>query len=160
MAPAVPFALVGVVQLAAVASWVGVAGAALFPRLRRRTTFLVVLGALAMAVADSVTALHFGDPSSDGAAWLRVAGLALLGLGAAAGVGQTLVVPLPGAVAGVVMPLGARPAPAALGGVVGLAAGVAAWVRGLRNGADRLLGTLLGAGFALTGVAAALAAPA
>jgi signal transduction histidine kinase len=168
MAPAVPFALVGVVQLAAVASWVGLAGVTLFPRLRRRATVLVVVGALAMAVAESVTALHFGEPSSDPTAWLRAGALVLLGLGAARGAGQSLVVQLPAAgaavaggtgVAGVVVPLGAGPTPALVGGVAGVVAGAAAWWRGTRSGADRMLGALLGAAFALTGVAAALAAP-
>jgi len=52
MAPAVPFALLGVVQLLAVAGWVGLAGASLFPRLRRRVSGVFVIGALALAAAD------------------------------------------------------------------------------------------------------------
>src|SRR5258705_7196427 len=160
MAPAVPFALVGVVQLTAVAAWVGLAGGALFPRLRRRATPLFVLGALALAVADSITALRFGDPTSDPVAWLRVAGLGLLGVGAIAGSAQSLVIPVPGAVAGVVVPLGAEPRPALIGGAVGVVAGIGALWRGLRPGADRVFGTLLAAALALTGVGAAFAGPA
>src|SRR4051794_34862819 len=157
MPPAVPFALIGVVQLTSVAAWLGLAGAVSFPRLRRRVTPLMVIGALAMAAADALTAVRFGTGSSDLVGWLRVLGLALLALGAAAGSGQTLVMAGPAAV---VLPLGARPAPA----LVGLAAGVAgaggAWVRGRRSGADRLLGASLAAGLLLSGVAAGLAAPA
>src|SRR6185312_11466801 len=83
MAPAVPFALLGVVQLLAVAGWVGLGGAALFPRLRRRVTPLFVVGALALAAADALTAVQFGSASSSGIGWLRVAGFALIALGAA-----------------------------------------------------------------------------
>src|SRR5690349_18225821 len=75
MAPAVPFALLGVVQLTAVAAWLALAGASLFPRLRRRVTSLFVAGAVALAVADALTALRFGDVSSDPIGWLRVVGL-------------------------------------------------------------------------------------
>ena len=72
MAPAVPFALVGVVQITAVAGWLGLAGAVSFPRLRRRVTPLFILGALAMAAADAVTAVRYGVGTSDPAGWLRV----------------------------------------------------------------------------------------
>ncbi|HET7310082.1 MAG TPA: hypothetical protein VFJ17_02025, partial [Mycobacteriales bacterium] len=108
MAPAVPFALLGVVQLTAVAAWLALAGASLFPRLRRRVTFLFVAGALAMAVADALTALRFGDVSSDAIGWLRFVGLVLIALGALGGSGQSLVLPVPAGLAGVVVPLGAR----------------------------------------------------
>src|SRR5438067_1206686 len=57
MAPAVPFALLGVVQMLAVAGWLGLAGAAAFPRLRRRVTPLFMLGALAMAAAAAAIAV-------------------------------------------------------------------------------------------------------
>ena len=159
MAPAVPFALVGVVQLTAVAAWLGLAGAVSFPRLRRRVTPLFVIGALAMAAADAVTAVRFGDASSDVAGWLRVAGLALLAVGVVRGTGQSLVAPTAG-VGAVVVPLGASPTPALAAGALGVLGGVGAWYRGLRDGADRWLGGLLGAGLALSGVAAALADPA
>jgi len=159
MAPAVPFALMGVVQLTAVATWLGLAGAASFPRLRRPVTPLFVVGALAMAVADAVTAVRYGVGSSEPAAWLRVAGLALLGLGTWRGTGQSLVVPSAG-VGAVVVPLGASPAPALTAGALGVLGGVGAWVRGLREGADRWLGGWLAAGLVMSGVAAALADPA
>ncbi|MDQ1695716.1 MAG: hypothetical protein QOJ03_1069, partial [Frankiaceae bacterium] len=160
MAPAVPFALLGVVQLTAVAAWLGLAGAVSFPRLRRRVTPLFVLGALAMAVADATTALRYGPTASDPVAWLRVAGLGLLALGAVGGSGQTLVLPSATGAAGVVVPLGARPTPALAAGVVGLAGGVGALLRGRRPGADRALGVLLALGLVLSGAAAALGAPA
>src|SRR4051794_29387419 len=157
MAPAVPFALLGVVQLLAVASWIGLAGAALFPRLRRRVTPAFVLGALVMAAADVVTAVRIDTASSSSLGWVRAGGLLLLGLGALGGAGQSQVVALPaGGAAAVVAPLGASVLPSVAGAVAGGLAAVAAWVRGLRPGADRVLGGALAAAFALTGVAAAL----
>ena len=159
MAPAVPFALLGVVQLLAVAGWVGLAGASLFPRLRRRVSVVFVIGALALAAADVLTAVRFGTSASTDIGWLRVGGLVLVALGAAGGTGQSLVLPLP-ATAGVVVPLGAPRLPSYVAGVVGLVAAFGAWRRGLRPGADRLFGTSLAVGLALTGVAAALADPA
>src|SRR5437764_7097644 len=159
MAPAVPFALVGVVQITAVAGWLGLAGAVSFPRLRRRVTPLFILGALAMAAADAVTAVRYGVGTSDPAGWLRVAGLGLLAIGAVRGTGQSLVAPAVGAGA-VVVPLGASPTPAITAGVLGVLGGLGAWYRGLRPGADRWLGGALGAGLVLSGVAAALADPA
>jgi PAS domain S-box-containing protein len=159
MAPAVPFALVGVVQLTAVAAWLGLAGAVSFPRLRRRVTLLFVVGALAMAVADAVTAVRFGTSRSDPVAWLRVGGLGLLALGAVRGTGQTLVAPSL-ATGAVVVPLGAAPTPSLVAGAVGVLGGAGAWLRGRRAGADRWLGALLAGAFAFSGVAAALAEPA
>ena len=159
MAPAVPFALVGVVQLTAVAAWLGLAGAVSFPRLRRRVTLLFVLGALAMAAADAVTAVRFGTSSSDPVGWLRVCGLGLLALGAIRGTGQTLVAPSL-ATGAVVVPLGAAPAPSLVAGAVGVLGGAGAWLRGRRPGADRWLGALLAGALAFSGVAAALAEPA
>src|SRR3954469_13345277 len=97
MAPAVPFALLGVVQMVSVAVWLGLAGAVSFPRLRRRVTPLVVVGALAMAAADAVTAARYGVPASDALAWVRVAALGLVGVGLTRGCGQSLVVPTAGA---------------------------------------------------------------
>jgi signal transduction histidine kinase len=149
------------VQLLAVAGWIGLAGVAAFPRLRRRVTPLFSVGALALAVADGWTAVEFGSAASDRLAWLRLVGLALLAVGALGGSGQSLAMPMPAeAVAGVVVPLGAGIRPAIAGGVAGVAAGAAAWWRSLRRGADRVLGTALAAGFVLTGGAAALADPA
>ena len=165
MAPDVPFALLGVVQMLAVAGWIGLGGAAMFPRLRRRVTPAFVIGAVALAGADAATAMQFGSPSSNLIGWLRFGGLCLLAIGAARGVGQSLVLQLPsvaasGAVAGVVVPLGAPPVPSYAAGVAGVVAGAAAWRRGTRRGADRLTGTSMAVGFALTGLAAALAEPA
>jgi PAS domain S-box-containing protein len=159
MTPAVPFALVGVVQLTAVAGWLGLAGAVSFPRLRRRVTPLVIIGALAMAVADAVTAVRFGPSGSDPVGWLRVGGLALLAVGVTRGSGQSLVVPSTAAGA-VVVPLGASPTPSLVAGAIGVLGGAGAWLRGRRPGAERMLGALLAAGLALSGVAAALADPA
>ena len=159
MAPAVPFALVGVVQLTSVAVWLGLAGAVSFPRLRRRVTPLVVIGALAMAVADAVTAIRFGPSGSDPVGWLRVGGLALLAVGVTRGTGQTLVTPSL-ATGAVVVPLGAAPTPSIVAGAVGVLGGAGAWLRGQRSGADRWLGAFLAVGIAMSGVAAALADPA
>src|SRR3954451_10795559 len=157
MAPAVPFALLGVVQLTAVAGWLGLAGASMFPRLRRRVTGLFVVGALVLAVAETLTALRFGDAASDAIAWLRAIGLLLVGVGALGGSPQTLALPLPAGLAGVVVPLGSRPTAAVAGGVAGAFAAVAAWWRGTRRGADRWLAGVLAAGFLLSGAAAFLA---
>src|SRR5438309_10824153 len=137
MAPAVPFALLGVVQLVAVAGWVGLGGAALLPRLRRRVTPAFVVGTVALAAADAATALQFGSASSDVIGWLRVAGLCLLALGVAGGVGQSLVLQLPtGAAGGGVVPLGATAVAAYAGGLAGVVAAIAAWRRGARPAAD------------------------
>ena len=156
MAPAVPFALLGVVQLASVAVWLGVAGAACFPRLRRRTTALVVAGAIAMAVADALTALRLHSASSDVLGEVRLGGLALLAIGLGAGAltpRATLGVPA------IVVPLGARPSIAIAGGVMGLAASLAAVWRA-RGATGRLVASWLAAGLLLTAVATTLADPA
>jgi len=161
MAPAVPFALLGVVQLLAVAGWLGLAGAATFPRLRRRVTPVFVAGALVLAAADATTALQLGTRESTALGWLRLIGLLLLALGALGGSGQSLAMRMPaGAMPAVVVPLGASPGAAYAGGVAGLLAAAAAYARGLRPAADRWLGTTLATCFGLTGLAAALAAPA
>jgi len=161
MAPAVPFALLGVVQLLAVAAWIGLAGASLLPRLRRRVTPVFVIGALLLAIADAVTATQLGSPDSDLIGWLRVLGLVLVAVGAAGGVGQSPVLRMSaGTVAGVVVPLGTTPVAAYAGGVAGVAAGAAAWRSGLRRAGGRVVASGLSTGFVLTGVAAALAASA
>src|SRR4051795_4278142 len=156
MAPAVPFALLGVVQLTAVAGWLGLAGASLFPRLRRRVTVLFVAGALALAVAETLTALRFGDPSSDAIAWLRALGLVLVGIGARGGSPQSLALPMPAGLAGVVVPLGSRPTAAVAGGLAGVFAAGAAWWRGTRRGADRWLAGVLAGALLLSGAASLL----
>lgn len=156
MAPAVPFALLGVVQLASVAGWLGIAAAACFPGLIRRTTPLVVIGALGMATADALTALRLEDTSSDPLAITRLAGLALLAIGLTDGalLRRSVIVPAISA------PLGARPSWSLAGGAVGVLAGALAFVRGRRPGADRIVAGWIAVGLVLTGVAAALADPA
>src|SRR4051794_31848855 len=157
MAPAVPFALLGVVQLTAVAAWLGLAGAVCFPRLRRRITPVFVLGALAMAAADAYTAVRIGPSASDPVGWLRVAGLGLLALGAAGGSGQSQVVTTAVGPGAVVVPLGARVTPALVAGVLGVLGAAGAWWRTRRPNADRAFAALLAAGLLLAGAAAALA---
>jgi PAS domain S-box-containing protein len=151
MAPAVPFALLGVVQLAAVAVWLGFAAACCFPGLVRRTTPIVVVASLAMAAADALTSLHLDVASSDGIALLRLIALALILIGLADGVAQRPRIPLPAITA----PLGASTSLAIAGGTVGIVAAAAALARGWR--ADRRVGAWLAAGIGLTAVAAALA---
>jgi two-component system sensor histidine kinase VicK len=156
MAPAVPFALLGVVQLTAVATWLGFAGAVCFPRLRRRTTPVVVAGALAMAVADALTALRLNSAQSDPLSDLRLAGLALLAIGLLGGVRR----PRPTALPAIVVPLGASPSIAIAGAAAGLVAAGIAWLRSRAAGADRALGAWVAAALAMTAVATGLADPA
>ncbi|HEX3705133.1 MAG TPA: ATP-binding protein [Mycobacteriales bacterium] len=155
MAPAVPFALLGVVQLAAVAVWLGFAAASCFPGLVRRTTPIVVIASLAMAAADALTALHLDVGTSDGIGLLRVIALLLLILGLADGAPQRPNTVLPAITA----PLGARTSIAVAGGAIGIVAALAAVVRGFRPGGDRRVGASIGGGLALTATAAALAGP-
>lgn len=151
MAPAVPFALLGVVQLAAVAVWLGFAAACCFPGLVRRTTPVVVVASLAMAAADALTALHLDVASSNGIALLRLVALALILIGIADGAPQRPSVALPAITA----PLGASTSYAIAGGTVGIVAAAAAVARGWR--ADRRVGAWVAAGIGLTAIAAALA---
>jgi signal transduction histidine kinase len=156
MAPAVPFALLGVVQLAAVAVWLGLAGAVCFPRLRRRTTPLLVVGALVMAVADALTALRLTSSQSNPLGELRLVGLAVLAVGFAAGAMR----PRSGALPAVVAPLGARPSLAIAGGVAGVLAAAAVWWRSAGEGVQRRIAGWVAVGMLLTAVATALAGPA
>jgi signal transduction histidine kinase len=155
VAPAVPFALLGVVQLAAVAVWLGFAAACCFPGLVRRTTPVVVVASLAMAAADALTALHLDVASSNGIALLRVIALVLLLLGLADGAPQRPTAALPAITA----PLGARMSVAIAGGVVGIVAAGTALIQGFRPGGDRRIGAWLAGGLALTATAAGLASP-
>src|SRR4051794_41972117 len=82
----VPFALIAGVQLLSVAAALILAGAACFPRLRRPTTPLFVLGAVMVATADAVTATTYGHPASDRLADLRAPGDLLVAIGLATGV--------------------------------------------------------------------------
>ncbi|HWB66454.1 MAG TPA: ATP-binding protein [Mycobacteriales bacterium] len=159
MAPAVPFALLGAVQLSAVAVWLGVAVAACFPRLRRPTTPLIVVGAAAVAAADVLTTLHLDVGQSDALAWLRFAGLALVLLGPLLS-RLRISAAAPAGLPAIIAPLGARPTPAILGGVAGLAAAALTALRARRPGADRQVAIAFGVGLFFTGVSAALADPA
>ncbi|HEX3825566.1 MAG TPA: ATP-binding protein [Mycobacteriales bacterium] len=156
MAPAVPFALLGAVQLASVAVWLGFAAAAWVPLLRRRTTPIVVAGALVMALADALTVLRLASPTSDGLGELRIAGLALLAIGFAAGAVQ----PRAGVLPAIVVPLGAKPAIAIVGGVLGVIAAAAGWLRAQRAGAERAIAGWVSAALLATALATALAEPA
>ncbi|MEO6205800.1 MAG: hypothetical protein ABIO67_10505, partial [Mycobacteriales bacterium] len=155
MEPGVPFALLGTVQLLAVAAWVALAGTALALPRRGGGAALVALGALALAGADIATAVAFGTSSSDAIALVRAAGGLLLAAGllrGGLGWGPEQPVTTPVALPSVVVPLAARPGPAALAAVgLGLAAG-AGWWRATRD-----LGTrLIAAGLAANAVAAAV----
>src|SRR4051812_20961859 len=159
--PGVPFALIAGVQLLAVAAALILAGTACFPRLRRRTTPLFVLGCAFMAIADSVTATTFGHPASDRLAWVRAGGLLLIAVGLASGVlrapGRGLTNPAVTAetvgIGAVVVPLGASMVPAT---ATAVAAGLAA-LAALRVRRDDPVGAgLLCAAFAFFGVAGAL----
>jgi signal transduction histidine kinase/HAMP domain-containing protein len=156
MAPAVPFALLGAVQLTSVAIWLGFAAAVCVPKLRRRVTPLVVTGALVTALADTLTVLRLTSAQSDGIAELRIAGLALLAIGFAVGT----VTPRASAFPAIVVPLGARPGLAILGGAIGVLAAGAAWLRSRRAGAERAIAGWVAAALLLTAVATALADPA
>src|SRR3954471_17830938 len=81
MAPGVPFVPLAGVQLVAIAADLGLAVVALNPRLRRRTTPLLVLACLALALADGLTATRFGSGASDGLTWLRAAAHAGIAIG-------------------------------------------------------------------------------
>jgi signal transduction histidine kinase len=145
MAPAVPFALVGVIQLVAVAGWLALAGGACFPGVRGRGSTVFVGGALLLAAADVLTVLRFGQAGSTLVALLRAGGFALVGVGLAGGVlqrvggrgtggggaggsdgladaGRRGRAPGGQPVAGVVVPLGAAAAPAAAAGAAGVLA--------------------------------------
>src|SRR5689334_11456993 len=118
MAPGVPFVPLAGVQLVAIAADLGLAIVSLNPRLRRRTTPLLVLGCLALALADGLTATRFGSGASDGLSWLRAAAHAALAIGvltrALGGTRLRKLAPsTSAATAGaVVVPLGSSPRPA------------------------------------------------
>src|SRR6266576_6141457 len=84
----VPFAFLAGVQLLSVAAALILAGTACFPRFRRPTTPLFVIGAAMMAVADALTATTYGHPASERLALLRAGGLLLMAIGLATGVLQ------------------------------------------------------------------------
>ncbi|MCU1673459.1 MAG: hypothetical protein JWN77_1572, partial [Frankiales bacterium] len=76
-----PFALLGTVQLLAVAAWVALAGTAVALRRGRLRVLLLVLGGLVLAGTEIATALQFGATSSDELAYARAAGALLLAVG-------------------------------------------------------------------------------
>ena len=148
MEPAVPFALLGAVQLLTIAAAVGLAAAAV---LRRTVSGLVLAaGALVLAGAEVATALRLGDTTSDGLLVLRgVAGL-LLAVGlVTGGLGRRS---LPVAMYGAVVPLAGAAGPSAFAGVAFLLAAVAG-LRARRGGTA----FATSAGLALWGAASFLA---
>lgn len=157
MAPGVPFALLGAVQLLLIAAWCALAGTAVALRRARFAALLVVLGALVLAAVEVRTALLFGRSTDDALALVRAAGALLLGAGLFSGaLGRRVDLVVAGVaaegVAGVTVPLAAAPTPALLAGVTLLAAALGS-LRVRRDAA----GSLLAAGLVLAGVAAAAA---
>jgi PAS domain S-box-containing protein len=148
MEPGVPFALLGAVQLIAIAAAVGLAGAAV---LRRSGAGVVLsLGALALTGVEIATALRLGDTASDGLAAARgVAGLVVAVGILTGGLGPRQV---PTSMYGVVVPLAASAGPTAFAGVATLLAGLAA----LRARRDSI-GVAIAVGLALQGVASLVA---
>ena len=160
MAPGVPFVPLAGVQLVAMAADLGLAVVALTPRWRRRSTPLVVMAGLLLALADAVTATDFGPGSSEALTWLRgIAHVALgVGLLTRALGGTRLVAGLQTATStatagAVVVPLGATPVPAAFATAGALLA--AAATRQVRR-LDTWWARLLAVGFVGLAVAAAL----
>jgi hypothetical protein len=156
----VPFAFLAGVQLLSVAAALILAGAACYPRLRRRTTPIFVIGAVLVAVADSITATVYGHASSDRLADLRAGGFLLIAIGLATGVlrpprrSTPAALPVEAIGAGaVVVPLGASVGATTASAI---AAGLAA-LAALRVRRDDAVGALLLCpAFALYGVSAAL----
>ncbi len=149
MEPGVPFALLGTVQLLAVAAWVSLAGTALAVRRSGSalSTVLVALGALALAGVEVWAAVAFGVSSADALLLTRAVGGLLLAFGLLLGGfgGPPPVLP---PLASVVVPLVARPGPALLAALATGAAAGAAWWRSAQR--------LLAAGLALAAVSAGL----
>lgn len=169
MAPAVPFALLGVVQLLAVAGWLALGGAALFPGLWRKSSGLFVIGVAALAAGDTATVLRFGEASSPLLADSRVIGLLFMGAGMAGGALQPRrlkrisVNAATGGVAGVVVPLGAPLAAGTIGAIAGGLAAASAVFVGRRSSPqerDRGVSYLLALCAASAGAASACGPPA
>ena len=121
MQPSVPFPLVGSVQLLAIAAAVGLAVAALLPPVRRRTSPLVTLGGLAVAVVETLVALRLGDTTSDPLAYARAGGYVAIAAGLVVRAPR-----LPAAMPGIAVPLAAAPAAVAAGVAAPLLAALAA----------------------------------
>lgn len=171
MAPTVPFALLGVVQLTAVAAWLALAAATALPALRRPSVWLLAAGALCLAAADAAVTVEFGTAQSTVIAVVRIAGLALLLAAALAGATapRRRYLDPRTALGGIVAPLGATPALGYVAAGLGVAGFFATVTAARRRGgeprgewrgvaaADGPAAWWLGVGFLLTGVAAALA---
>jgi two-component system sensor histidine kinase VicK len=145
MEPGVPFALLGAVQLLAVAAALGLAAAAV---LRRSSAGAVVaVGGALLAAVDVDVALSLGDPVSDDLTLLRATAALLLAAGlATGGLGRRRV---PVSLYGVVVPLAAAGGPASFAGAASLlAAGAALWNRRDAVGAWVATGLTLWAGAA------------
>src|SRR4051812_30089085 len=118
MEPGVPFALLGAVQLIAIAAGVGLAAAAVL----RRTLagFVLSAGALVLTGVEIATALRLGDSASDGLALVRGVAALLVAIGiVSGGLGPRQV---PTSMYGVVVPLAAAGGPSAFAGVAALLA--------------------------------------
>src|SRR5690348_16381925 len=118
MEPGVPFALLGAVQLLAIAAAVGLAAAAV---LRRSLAGVVVaLGGVGLAGVEIATALRLGDTGSDALALVRGTASLVLAAGlVAGGLGPRQV---PTSMYGVVVPLAAAGGPASFAGAASLLA--------------------------------------
>jgi PAS domain S-box-containing protein len=161
MEPGVPFALLAVAELLAVAAFVALAGAACFPRQRSPWSPVLLLGGALLALSNALTGSSLGTDTSDGLAWIRAAGAVLLAIGllfgrpaVASAVGSGSAIDADGVLPrlGAVLPLGASPAPLAVGTVAMFLAACAA-LRGPAIGRSFLAG-----GLTLTAVASITAA--
>ena len=81
MEPGVPFALLAVAELLAVAACSSLGAVVLFRALRRPASIVLALGALSVATAEALTGSTIGDPTSERLAWLRAVGAILLAAG-------------------------------------------------------------------------------
>ncbi len=121
-----PFALLAATQLAAVGAFIGLAGVATRPPVRRRgglgaaSTALFVVGALAVAAADAVTGARLGPTTNDVLVAVQAAGLVVLAAGIAVRTS-----PAPAALS--VAPLGAAVPPSAVGVAGGIVAAALLW---------------------------------
>jgi PAS domain S-box-containing protein len=120
MDAAVPFALVAAVQLLALAAALGLAAAGGAAAYRERSRVLLVTGGVLLAAAHGFTGALLGSTDGTQYALLRAAGYLCVALGAG-GLATAFT-----AVPGVVLPLGAAPAPAAVAAVTAAFAAVMA----------------------------------
>ena len=148
MEPGVPFALLGAVQLLAIAAAVGLAAAAV---LRRSLAGVVVaLGGVGLAGVEIATALRLGDTGSDALALVRGTASLVLAAGlVAGGLGPRQV---PTSMYGVVVPLAAAGGPASFAGAASLLAALGS-ARARRDAT----GVTVAVGLGLWGVASFVA---